>query len=818
MEKPKNKFTLKIIVSYLLLLVLAGIAAFYIYSEIGTYITKDSTGKSDSKLLKTGSLLTQLYEAEGLSKHALQSKKRKDFDSYVTKIDSIYEDIKQLKATTKNEYQKNLLDSLKILLKKKVNNNSALRKLKTQDQTSAAIDHALSKFDTLEKSLGVITPEGISPNFDDLSPKAQDVIKKLAQYLNENIPPEESDEKNAVKADSVLQASKALLKEVQKENAIKVNSLAAREIAINKTDMELSQQLRSILSSFEQEIIMNTINENIKRENSLKRSIRLAIIAAILGFLVVGIFIFILNRDFWKANLFRQKLEKEKKYSETLLKSREQLIGTVSHDLRTPLNAITGYTDLLENTKITPKQAKHLSHIKSATDYVNNLVNDLLDFSQLEAGKMVPEKTPFSLFNLLHETVKDFETTRNNNKVTTNTYIDDTLKKPIINDPLRIRQIVSNLLGNAYKFTKEGSVILKASLVSKGLHTTKVKITVSDTGIGISPEEQQFIFNEFTQAKDQDIKRYGGYGLGLTISKKLTELLGGSITLKSEVGKGSSFTLELPILFSTESVSPKKKPIVNLPTQPLKILVIDDDPTFLQMLQEMMKIADIDTFLFSDFEKIEKDAPLNYNIVLTDIEMPNASGFDVVKSLLNDNHDHYLQQPIIAMTGRRDYTKDYFISLGFSGVIRKPFSKQEILNLIFSFFKEYNVKNENITECSLLREKETNLYNLSQIKLFLGEDEKAIKELLDTFYKDTIENKENLERSVQSKNIKDLNSAAHKMLPMFRQMAIESCVPLLAKFELATLEKISWPEIESDFLTLSKELEKLLCALGQKNV
>lgn len=815
MEKPKNKFTLKIIVSYLLLLILAGIAAFYIYSEIGRYLTKDITGKSDSKLLKAGSLLTQLYEAEGLSKHALQSKKRKDFDSYVTKIDSIYEDIKQLKTATKNEYQKNLLDSLKILLQKKVDNNSVLRKLKTQDQTSAAIDQALNKFDKLEESLGVITPEGISPNFKDLSPKAQDVIKKLAQYLNENIPPEESEAKNAVKADSVLQASKALLKEVQKENTINVNSLAAREIAINKTDMELSQQLRSILSSLEQEIIMNTIAENIKKESALKKSIRLAIIAALLGFLVVGIFIVILNRDFWKANLFRKKLEKEKKYSETLLKSREQLIGTVSHDLKTPLNAITGYTDLLENSNITPKQARHLSHIKSATDYVNNLVNDLLDFSQLEAGKMVPEKTSFSLFDLLHETVKDFETTQSNGKVTTKTYIDDALKKPMINDPLRIRQIVSNLLGNAYKFTKEGTVVLKASLISQGPHTTKVKIIVSDTGIGISPEEQQLIFNEFTQAKDQDLKRYGGYGLGLTISKKLTELLGGTITLESEVGKGSSFTLELPMMFSTESVYPKK-PTLNLPNKPLKILVIDDDPAFLHMLGDMMKTADITTILFSDFEKIKKDAPLNYDIVLTDIEMPNASGFDVAKNLLNDNYNHFLQQPIIAMTGRRDITKDHFISLGFSEVIRKPFSKQEILNLIFSFFKGYNVKNENIKEAPLLRENETSLYNLSQIKLFLGDDEQAIKELLHTFYKDTIKNKKQLKKSVQSKNMKVLNSAAHKMLPMFRQMTIESCVPILTKFELATLENTSWTLIESDFLILNKKLEKLLSAIRER--
>lgn len=810
MEKSKNKFTLKIVLSYLLLLLLAGVATYYIYSEIGTYIAKEGTEKGDSKLLKTSSLITQLYEAESLSKLALQSKEKKDFDAYVVKIDSTYDDIQQLKNLTTNTYQKQLLDSLQKLLKRKVANNRVLRRLKTRDQTNAAIDKAIGKFDELEESLGVITPEGIAPNINELSPKAQEVIRDVAKYLNDNVP-KESEEKKALRADSVLQASRALLKEVQKENTINETSLALREVDINKTDIELSQQLKNILSSFEQEILMNTIKENLKKESALKRSIRLAIITTILGIVVVGIFIFILNRDFWKASLYRQNLEKEKKYSEALLKSREQLIGTVSHDLRTPLNAITGYTNLLEDSNITLSQGQHLAQIKSATNYVNNLVNDLLDFNQLEAGKMAIEKIPFSLYSLLEETSKDFITTKENEDVITDISIEDSLKTPIINDPLRIRQIVSNLLGNAYKFTSKGKIKLEARLMNKKENV--VQIIVSDTGIGIALERQKHIFDEFTQITDQDLKRYGGYGLGLTISKKLAELLGGTISLESEMGKGSTFILEIPVIFSHEKVVPEQGKQFSILDKNLGILIIDDDTSFLKMLGEMMKTENIKTHLYSDFNQIQKRENLFYKIVLTDIEMPVATGFDVIKNLQNGEFSHYKGQPIIAMTGRRDLNSEFFMEKGFSKVIKKPFTKNAILQIISTVLKgqTYQV---NIPKKILDLEKGTQaIYRLENVKMFLGNDDQAIFELLYTFKKDTIANQKELKSSIMAANWNQVSKTAHRMLPMFRQLEITSCIPFLEKFENLSDMTQGLENIKEQFKSLEIELDKLIAEL-----
>lgn len=815
MDTLKNKFTVKIVLSYLLLVILATIASFYVYSEIKDYVSTETADQNDAKLLKTSSFLTQLYEAESLSKLAIQSKTKKNFLVYAKKIDSIYTDIEKLKTLTRSSQQRSLLDSLHLLLEKKVANNEALRGLKAQNQTRVAISSALKEFDKMEASLGIITPEGLAPNIEELSPKAQAAIRKVADYLNANIPNEDSEGQKVKKIDSVLLASKTLLKEVQEENVISENSLAQREISINKTDLELSQQLRTILSSFEKEMMVNSFNDNIKKEAALKRSIRLALIAALLGFLVVVLFTFIINRDFWKANLYRQKLEKEKKYSESLLKSREQLIATVSHDLRTPLNAISGYTDLIEESGVSKKQEKYVTYIKSASGYVNNLVNDLLDFSQLEAGRMTSEKVPFSLSQLLEETTRTIAADQKKKAIDLILEIDASLNRPILNDPFRIRQIVSNLVGNAYKFTENGKVTVAATLIESSGSKNRVNISITDTGIGISKEKQELIFNEFTQAEHNTVKKYGGYGLGLTISKKLTELLGGTLNLESTLGEGSTFILELPVVFNTKDKPVPKATANTLVQGQIKMLIIDDDPSFLKMIGEMVKTEHIEPIMFNDFNQISTiDSTLNYDLVLTDIEMPTVSGFDVLKQLKSSKYKHYANQPIIAMTGRHDLNKDLFMAHGFSEILKKPFTKNQLLIAIRSLMQHKNLQ---VTKETNAPQRESNeLYSLETLKLFLGDDVNAINEVLHTFLTDTAVNTEQLGKAVTQKNYEQMNKTAHRMLPMFRQLQVTKSISILESLEIAHENSLSIDKVEEGFKHLEKVIHELVAALSQK--
>lgn len=810
MNSKKNRFTFKIVFSYLLLVILGGIASYYIYNEVQDYITNETTTLSDDKLLKRNSFLAQLYEAESLSKLALQTKNKLNFVAYENKIDSINTHIEELKRLTESEHQKGLLDSLSSLLGKKVKNINALRNLRIQNQTGTAINSALKEFNKLEESLGIITPEGLAPNINELSPEAQEAIKKVASYLNANIPENNTTQQKVQRMDSVLQVSKNLLKEVQQENMLNENSLAIRESAINRTDIELSEQLRTILTSFEQEIMINSLASTIKKETLLKRSIRLAAIAAILGFLVVGIFTFILNRDFWKANLYREKLEKEKEYSDSLLKSREQLIATVSHDLRTPLNTISGYATLIEESSTTKTQ-DYVAHIKSASTYVNNLVNDLLDFSQLEAGKMIAKKTTFRIDLLIKECAENISRHYDKKDIELVVDLDESLEKPIITDAFRMRQIISNLLGNAYKFTEIGSISLTGSVKGKS-KSKKLFLEITDTGIGISKEKQQLIFREFTQVESDMDKKYGGYGLGLTITKKLTELLDGSISIQSETGKGSTFTLQLPIEYA-----PISQPVIQekIDLENLRIIVFDDDASFLKLIREMLKSTGMDAALFTGFNEYDPESGFDFDVVLTDIEMPTVTGYEIVSKLKSGNYPSYKNQPIVAMTGRRDLSQEHFTDAGFDKILRKPFSKTDLVHKLNELFNNTKPQLEIIS--AEPTSKTSKNFSLDSLNMFLGDDQDALNEILCSFETESLENSKQLLDSIETSNISQIRKTAHKMLPMFRQLQVVKVIPILENFEQISEETYDPKNIKKENTLLQNHIKELLKVLSLGN-
>ncbi len=810
-DRPKNKFTLKIVVSYLVLVTLALVSGYFIFSEIKVFLSNETMDKNDIKLLKTNSLLTRLYEAESLSKQALQTKTKTNFNTYTLKIDSIIVEIDSLKHLTESSYQKGLLDSVQIFLKQKVANSNELRNLKVHNDANNSLDNALEEFKKLEVSLGKITPEALVPNINDLPPKAQSVIRDLAAYYNENVPRDENDLPDSKKIDSILNVSMALLNEAKLKDTRTQRFLAQKEKEINNNDLVLSQQLRSIISAFEQEVIVNTYNNNLKKRTAVRRSFRLAGIAALLGFVIVGIFIFLINRDFWKIQTYRQKLEKEKKYSESLLKSREQLISTVSHDLRTPLNTINGYSELMENTGLTKKQLAYLKNVKSASQYVDSLVNDLLDFSKLEAGKIKVEKIPFILSGLIHETAENLKEINKNNAIELILEIDEKLDVSVLGDPFRIRQILNNLIGNAYKFTQEGCIKVEAKVKNESHGTYNTVIKVIDTGIGIPKEKQHLIFREFTQADDHTEKKYGGYGLGLTISKKLAALLNGSLSLKSKEGKGSIFALNLPLETSKIAVATPTS-IIPENYEGLSLLIIDDDVAMLELLEEVCHDIGIRTYSYSNFKRIGKTAPLEYDMVLTDIQMPQVDGFQVVRSLQSSQYRHFRKQPVIAMTGRRDLDSSVYTEAGFDQILQKPFTKIQFLNVLSQLFpNRFSLKSEeNVPK---KHEKAHNLFHLEIISSFLGKNQEAMDEVLQLFITDTETNMQHLKIAMDSSNYKDINNISHKMLPMFRQLGAKQNIPGLELLETVSSDEVGYNELKQYFINLQNNTSKLLSAL-----
>ncbi len=811
MNRTKNKFTLKIMFSYLMLGVLTLVVAYFIFTEIKVFVSTGTGTENDAKLLKTGSLLTELYEAESLSKLALQKKTPKSFTTYAQKIDSIFITIDSLKLLTVNDYQKKMLDSVQGLLKKKVFNSNELLRLKRKSEANNSIDNALKEFSKIEESLGKITPESLNPNYLDLPPETQNTIKKWAEYLNENVPKDTNNNLVSQQVDSVLTVSKTLLAEAKQSNTRTLRSVAQKELQLNRADLEISQQLRSIISAFEQEVITKSYNDNLKKQTALKRSLRVAGFASLLGIAIVGLFTFLITKDYWKVQLYRQRLEKEKKFSESLLKSREQLISTVSHDLRTPLNTISGYSELMENTGLSGKQLSYIKNVKSASKYVDSLVNDLLDFSKLEAGKINIEQTPFILSDLIRETAENLKEIHIKKSLELIVKIDALLDNPVLGDPFRIRQILTNLIGNAYKFTNEGFIKVEARAISESNGNYQTLIQVTDSGIGIKKEKQEHIFKEFTQAEDHTDKKYGGYGLGLTISKKLTELLGGKISLKSQEGKGSTFSIEIPLKKSKKPFNSEKKIEIG-PKVGLSLLIIDDDPAMLKLLKEVCHHLGLFAHTYNNFHEVLKTAALQYDMVLTDIQMPNITGFEVLGKLQKDAYSHYAGQPIVAMTGRKDLKREQYIEAGFSDILQKPFTKKMFLEVMTNLFPQ-TVHEEAVNKTKPIITSGSNLFHLGVISSFLGEDEEGIAEILETFITDTKSNMEKLKVAVDDLDIEKVNVISHRMLPMFRQLNNNETVPILEQMEVLEIGQWEPKVLKQAYRDLQNKSTVLILAI-----
>lgn len=771
--ESKKRFTLKIVFSYTVLGILALFASILIYTEFKNNVSSQKQDLSNKKLLKTNELLAQLYEAENLSKLALQTKKSPDIRAYSLKVDSINLLIDSLKTLAEISTNSQLykLDSVQQLLNHKVYNNAELRKLKVQSEKNTALDSVLDAFHDMEVDMGRITPETFAPNFDQLSPKSQQSIKEYVAILNKYIP-NNNGTSNANNIDSILEVSRAILVNAKSENATAEKTVLQKELQIYRNDLELSQKMRSLLKSFEDEMARNAFLEESRKEESLKRSTQFAGGAAALGLITIILFTILISKDYWKVQQYREQLEKAKKYSESLLRSREQLISTVSHDLRTPLNTITGYSDLIANTGLDQKQANYLDKIKSSSNYVEKLVSDLLDFSKLEADKIKIERIPFELNRLIKEVAGHFEEIQSNQNIKLQLDLAPDLNAPIISDPFRIRQILTNLIGNAFKFTEKGNVRVMARVQNKKGEPWLV-IKVEDTGIGIPTEMQETIFQEFTQASPSDKQSHGGYGLGLTISRKLTQLLKGTLSLESKVGKGSVFTLQIPITFATKDTVEIPNPAKTTLPFRASLLVIDDDENLLGLISEVCLINQVSAQCYLDFNAVDLSKINEFDTVLTDIQMPRIDGFGVLHAL----REAGFTNPVIAMTGQEIGDKSTYLTAGFSEVLQKPFTAKSLLSVISTLEQKSTV--EKIPQTN------SEMFSIEQISDFLDGLE-AVREVLMVFMDNNRKNLDLLFSSVADSDFQNIRAISHKMLPMFRQLEVTRAIPILEQ-----LEKIS---------------------------
>lgn len=811
MESKKSYTPIKVLLSYVALLALVVTVGWILYSENVVYNKlEDKIAFEKTKILKVSKLFSNIYKTESLGRKTIQTNSQKDFKSYLIETDSLKSRIDTLKQIVTTQYQKTLLDSVTYLLSEKTKNIRQLRVLKNKADDEVSVDNAINEITRMESKLRKLVLKDFAAHPEQLGTYQRNVLKKYVDYLNQNIPDDSTNTLSKKASDSILANSKKLLTSVKLKAEKKKESLNFQENKLLKNEIAISEQLRKVLRIIEREILINSIKNNTLKEKSLKKVNEVVMASAIIGLVLTLFFSILIVSDYSKSQLYKKQLEIANFKTKNLLKSREQLISTVSHDLKTPLSTIVGYTELLGNSDVNTKQSYFVKNIKNSSEYISQLVQDLLDFSQIEAGKITIEKVPFLLPEIIDDVAKNIQSVYPQKDINLNIQVDETLNSRIVGDPFRLKQILSNIIGNAYKFTEEGSIKIKAYTT---LDDSFFTISIEDSGIGIEKENQKLVFEEFAQANENIEKKYGGTGLGLSICQKLVTILGGNLKLESEFGKGSIFSIELPLFFDTSisTVQEIKKPIP-ANTKKYTFIVIDDDSNLLQLTSGVLKQENHTVLSFDNAVKaLEAIETTTFDFIITDIQMPVMDGFSFVEKLKDTPYSTYKKQPIIALTGRADLDYATFTEAGFTTVIKKPYSPKVLLETIQQIIDKGELPAAEINKDPQMPAEQ--MYSLQTLKQFLGNDNEGLSVFLNQFIESSKRNMVYLEKAIDEKNTSEMNTIAHRIAPMFRQIEAREIGEILKSLEENNVENI---DIENLLDALKTKTDLLFKAIQQE--
>lgn len=385
-----------------------------------------------------------------------------------------------------------------------------------------------------------------------------------------------------------------------------------------------------------------------------------------------------------------KELEEEKSRAEHSEKAKEQFLANMSHEIRTPMNAIMGMTRLLLEKTPREDQLKYLNAIKQSSDNLLIIINDILDLSKIEAGKINFETIDFDLSEQIKSVYTTIKLNADEKGLALKYTIADDVPVKIIGDPYRLNQILLNLAGNAIKFTENGSVMINVSTIERSDARVKIKFEIKDSGIGIAQDKLDYIFNMFTQESSSTTRKFGGTGLGLAICKKLVELQGGTIHVESETGKGSAFSFILSYgIQQIDSINEQTEIPVDYHTAQLKniSILLAEDNEFNQMvavdsIQDAIEGVQID-LAKNGKEAVEMVKQKQYDLVLMDIQMPEMDGHEATR-IIRKNPDAKINSiPIIAITASVIKAEvDKCFESGMNEFVGKPFSTEELLDKI----------------------------------------------------------------------------------------------------------------------------------------
>jgi len=519
-------------------------------------------------------------------------------------------------------------------------------------------------------------------------------------------------------------------------------------------------------------------------------------------------------------------LRAAKDKAEASNQAKSTFLANMSHEIRTPMNAIIGYATLTQNTTLTPKQKDYLHKIHFSAQSLLGIINDILDFSKIEAGMMSMEFAPFSLTDVV-EHILDITALKSEEKgIAFHHHLDSSIPQSLSGDSMRLTQVLVNLINNAFKFTHRGKVDLSIEREKESEHTCTIRFSVTDTGKGMTPDQLDRLFTPFYQGEPSTARDYGGTGLGLTISKRLVEMMGGSISVTSTVRKGSVFSFTATFgIPSSEDPLPENRFDQELDPREIRqkvaggrVLLVEDNVINQQLTEELLRNAGIEVEIADNGQQsIDMLNRSSYDLVLMDVQMPVMGGLEATTFLRKN--ERYSELPIVAMTAHAlRGIREECLNAGMNDYITKPINPNELLSVIARWIRlpdrdlsDIPIRSEPITQ-------EIQIPMIAGIDIQSGLDrvegnQPFYARLLIHFRKDNTDTLDRIRAAISEKRLDQAEGIVHSLKGVAGNLSIHGVFQAAASLEEAIISKAQG--IDSLFDRLCQEMEPIMERLAQ---